>query len=199
MIKVYDTIEQQSPEWRKLRIGMPTASRFGDMMAEGKGISRRNYLYQLAGEHLSGEPIESYQNGAMLRGIEQEPEARATYSFLTEAEVKQVGFITNGKCGCSPDGLIGKAGAVEFKSAQPNVMVDIVLRESFPAEHKAQCQGTLYISERQWIDLVVYHPKMPLFIRRTFRDEAYIRELDREVDRFNKDLKEIIRKIKARK
>lgn len=196
MIVVHN-VEQQSEAWRKLKLGMPSASRFSDMMAEGKGISRRNYLYDLAGEFLSGEPRENYQNAAMLRGIEQEPMARAEYEFLTGRKVDQVGFISNGRCGCSPDGLISSDGAIEIKSAQPNVMVDIVLRENFPSEHKAQVQGTLLITGRKWVDLVVYHPKMPLYIRRAFPDAAYIRELDREVDRFNRDLKEIIRKVRS--
>lgn len=197
MIKIHE-VEQGTKAWRKLRLGRPSASMFYDMMAEGKGNSRSAYLYKLLGEYLSGEPLETYQNAAMVRGIEQEPDARRFYTFLTNNEVRQVGFISNGKCGCSPDGLVGEDGAIEIKTAQPNVMVDIILRENFPAEHKAQTQGTLYISGRRWIDLVVYHPKMPLYIRKAFRDEAYISEIDREVDRFNRDLKDMIAKIRAR-
>lgn len=198
-VKIYDTIEQQSPEWRKIRVGKPTCSRFADMMAEGKGLTRQKYLRQLAGEFISGRPMETYQNGHMLRGIAHEPALRSEYEFLTGNKVRQVGFITNGRAGASPDGLIGDDGAVECKSALPDILIDIMLRDNFPAEHRAQCQGTLFVSERKWIDLVIGCEGMPLYIRKAFRDETYISEIDREVDRFNRDLAAMVAKIKARR
>lgn len=199
MITVHD-VEQGSQAWRKAKVGIPSASRFADMMAEGKGLTRQKYMRQLAAEFISGRPMETYSNAHMIRGQEQEPIIRAEYEFLTSSKVELVGFITNGKAGVSPDGKVkGTKGAVEFKSALPDILIDILLRENFPAEHKAQCQGTLYVGEFEWIDLVVGCPDMPLFIRRAFRDVAYIRELDREVDRFNRDLRDMIAKIKGRR
>ena len=65
-------------------------------------------------------------------------------------------------------------------------------------EHKAQVQGTLWISKREWWDLPVYWPRMPLFVKRAYRDEPYIQRLATEVDRFNAELDEVVAQIRRR-
>jgi hypothetical protein len=50
----------------------------------------------------------------MEYGSGTEEEARNWYAFQHDVEVQQVGFITtdDGRLGCSPDGLILKAGEI---------------------------------------------------------------------------------------
>ncbi len=60
----------------------------------------------------------------------------------------------------------------------------MILSGEIPKEHVAQCQGGLWISEREWIDFVCYWPGMPLFIKRAYRDEALIRKLSERVKTF---------------
>jgi len=60
--------------------------------------------------------------------------------------------------------------------------------DRLPPEHLAQCQGNLWVAEREWIDFVSYWPKMPLFVKRVYRDEIYIKNLAAEVDLFNSEL-----------
>lgn len=193
--------EQGTPEWFAARAGIPTASMFATVMASGKGggesVTRRKYLYQLAGEIITGEPMESFSNAHMERGKEMEAEARDTYAFIKGVSPEQIGFIRSGDKGCSPDSLIGDAGMCEIKTKLPHLQIEVLLRGGCPPEHKAQCQGALWVAEREWIDFVSYWPKMPLHVARVVRDEDYIKELSEAVRIFNEDLAILVEKIRA--
>src|ERR1700680_4179442 len=192
--------EQGSEEWHRARMGIPTASRFHTILAKGKdgsaSLTRRTYLMELAGEIITGEPMESFSNGHMERGKAMEEEARDLYSFMRDAEPQRVGFIVNGPKGCSPDSLLGEDGILEIKTKLPHLLGELLLKDEFPPEHKPQCQGALWVAQREWIDIAVYWPKMPLFVKRAARDEAYIAKLAAEGDRFNADLATIVERIK---
>lgn len=195
------TCEQGADEWRQARAGIPTASSFATVLAKGKGGSesktRQTYLYKLAGEVITGEPMESYSNAHMERGHEMEPEARKLYEFMEDQTVQQVGFIRSGRAGCSPDGLIGDDGMAEIKTKLPHIMVAAIMRDDPPPEHRAQLQGQLWIAEREWVDFCAYWPGFPLVTRRVHRDEAYIKTLAEAVDQFNVELDEIVSKVRA--
>lgn len=198
MIEIYRG-EQGTDEWRQMRAGIPTASEFATVLAKGRGggesKTRRTYLLKLAGERLTGEPAESYSNGHMERGKAMEAEARDAYAFMRDAEYEQVGFIRNGNAGCSPDGLIGDDGMVEIKTKLPHLQLEVLLANELPAEHIAQCQGALWIAEREWLDFVSYWPRLNLFVTRVVRDEAYIARLKIEVADFNEELDTIVRRF----
>ncbi|CAH1657515.1 YqaJ-like recombinase domain-containing protein [Hyphomicrobiales bacterium] len=193
--------EQGTEAWFRARAGIPTASEFGTVMAKGRGggdsKTRQTYLYKLAGEIITGEPAISFTNVHMERGKVMEPEARDLYAFMTDAEPVQIGFIRSGQKGCSPDSLIGERGMLEIKTKLPALMVEALLRDEFPPEHKAQCQGALWVAEREWIDICVYWPKMPPLIKRAFRDESYISEMSAAVDAFNDELNTVVERIRS--
>jgi hypothetical protein len=192
--------EQGSPEWHEARRGIPTASEFAAIIAKGRGgdesKTRRTYLLKLAGEVLTGDLMENYTNAQFDRGKVMEPEARELYEFLTDDPVSTVGFIRNGDAGCSPDALVGDRGLLEIKTALPHLLIDRLLRGDFPPEHKAQCQGALWVSEREWIDIAVYWPKLPLFTKRAHRDEAYIADLAKAVEAFNAELADTVEAVR---
>ena len=201
MIEIFADIEQNTPEWHAVRAGVITASEFSTVMASGKGGGdskvRRTYMLKLAGEILTGAPAESYSNQHMERGHEHEAQARLDYEFLQDVQVQQVGFIKNFGVGYSPDGLVGTDGLVEFKSQVPHLLIDRLLRDTFPPEHKAQCQGGLWVSEREWIDINVSWPGLPKFTKRAYRDEAYIIDIIAAVKRFRDELDEVVEQIRA--
>ena len=193
--------EQGTPEWYTARLGLPTASMFATVMAKGKdggaSVGRKTYMLKLAGEIVTGEPMDNYTNADMERGKIMEAEARNFYCFIHDATPQRVGFIVNGPKGCSPDSLIGTKGMLEVKTKLAHLTIECLLKDEFPPEHKAQCQGGLWVAEREWIDIAVYWPKLPLFVKRAHRDEAYIRDLARAVDQFNAELADIVEKVKA--
>ena len=195
MIQVHDC-EQGTPAWYECRRGLPTASEFATVLAKGEGKTRRTYMLKLAGEILTEELAESYSNPHMERGKAMEGEARDLYAFLSDDPLTRVGFISNGPKGCSPDALVGDSGILEIKTALPHILLGHLLRGEFPPEHKAQTQGALWVCEREWVDLAIYWPKLPLFTKRATRDEEYIKNLAAEVDRFNTELAETVERIR---
>ncbi len=184
--------EQGSPEWFAARLGLPTSSEFATVMAKGRdggaSLTRKSYLNRLAGEILTGEPAESYTNVHMERGKTMEEEAREAYAFMKDADPRLVGFIVNGPKGCSPDSLLGEEGGLEIKTALPHIQVERLLRGELPAEHRAQVQGNLWVTERKWWDFVSYCPRLPLLVVRVPRDDDYIAKISKAVDAFNEEL-----------
>lgn len=198
--QVFDC-EQNSPEWYAARMGIPTASCFSDLLTKGKGGQpskvRMTYLLKLAGEIITGDLTEQVMTRDIERGRIMEEEARDYYALSSNAEPTRVGFIRNGQKGCSPDSLIGNDGMLEIKTAKPHILGAMMLSEEFPEDHKAQCQGNLLVAERDWIDLIVYWPKMPRFIMRAYRDEPYLKNLSSEIDKFNAELASAVERIRG--
>lgn len=199
MMEIIDCI-QGEPDWFKARAGIPTASEFHTVMASGKdggdSKTRRTYMLKLAGEILTEEPMESYSNSDMERGKAMEEAARRHYAYVSDVTPELVGFIRNGQKGASPDSLIGSNGALEIKTRAPHLLIDLHLKDKFPPENKAQCQGVLWVAEREWIDICCYWPSLPPFIKRATRDEDYIKTMSSAVDAFNAELHEIVEKIR---
>ena len=199
MIEIVDCV-QNSPEWYEARRGIPSASEFSTIMASGKGggesITRKKYLYRLAGEIVTGEIAETYNNAAMDRGHAMEDDARRAYAFMHDAEPVQVGFVRNGRVGGSPDSFIGDMGILELKTKQPSVLIETLFRDNFPPEHRAQCQGLLWVCERDFIDLAAFWPKMPLYVCRAVRDEEYIKTIAGAVARFTDELDALVERIR---
>lgn len=190
-------VEQGSEEWFESRRGIPTASMFATVMAKGQGKTRTKYLYQLAGEILTGQPMDTFSNAHMEHGKEVEAEARAAYELLNDVEVQEVGFIRNGRKGASPDGLIGETGGLELKRKLPHLLIEIHKADAMPTEYRAQVQGGMWVAERDWWDFGAYYPGLPMFTKRVYRDEKYIANLAIEVSSFLDDLDEVVAFMKA--
>jgi hypothetical protein len=194
--------EQNSPEWFEARRGIPTASNFQCLMAksaERKG--RATYMRQLAAEIITGEAGESFKSAAMDRGHALEDDAANYYSMVRKAAVRKIGFARNdgkhGAAGASPDRLIGDDGNLEIKTQRADILIETLAKDEFPNEHVAQVQGGLWVTDREFADLIIYWPKMPALIKRVRRDVRYIAELAGEVARFNDDLAALVEKIRA--
>ena len=118
-------VEQGTEEWFAARRGIPTASEFGKLVTStGKASTQMGeYINQLIAERL-GAVDENYSNDWMARGTELEPAARAWYSFATDIDTDQVGFVLNdtGTAGASPDALYDVSG-LEIKCPSPKVHV----------------------------------------------------------------------------
>lgn len=192
-------MDQGSDDWLRARIGVPTASNFATIMANGKGgkesVTRRKYLLSLIGERITGQPAESYTNSHMERGKVMEEEARDMYAFKHDADPLRVGFIRNGDIGCSPDSLIDANGLLEIKTKTGHLQLEVLLANRLPPEHVAQVQGQIMVAEREWCDFVSYWPGLPLFVTRIFRDDDYIKKLRSGIDAFLSELTELQMRI----
>ena len=194
-MKVYP-VEQGTEAWRKIRLGIPTSSRFHKILTPtGKLSSQaKAYAHELIAEELLGRPLESLDNLQWLeRGIVMEEEAVKLYEMAFDQPTLPVGFITNdaGTLGCSPDRLIkGAHAGLEVKCAKPNTHVGYLL-EGFGADYIPQVMGQIYVAEFDWVDRFGYHPELPPVRTRTYRDEAYIAKLAVALDEFTDMLGEM--------
>ncbi|SDM36616.1 YqaJ-like recombinase domain-containing protein [Oryzisolibacter propanilivorax] len=193
---------QGSPEWFQARLGKATGSRFADVLAGGRGLTRRAYATQLALELITGQPAETYTSAAMQLGTEREPTARALYEALTGNFVTEVGFCLHDSlpCGISPDGLIDDDGGLEIKCPHKRTHADYLALPAEPACYTAQIQGCLWVTQRRWWDFVSFNPAFPvnarLIVRRIWRDEAYIGQLEQSVAAFAGEVQAMVELIR---
>lgn len=112
---IYEAIsssEQRSEEWYAQRLGKFTASRFGDLMTNGRkkdevlGQTAISYIYEKAAELLTGEHKEIF-GAALDWGNEYEPICKAYYSELRGVTIEEMPFVEiNDYSGASPDGMV---------------------------------------------------------------------------------------------
>ena len=200
-MKIISDIIQGSDEWIELRAGKITASRLGDVMTGGKGKTRTAYMHQLAAEIITGEIQETFKSKDMEWGNECEPQARSMYEFATGNTVEEVGFILVSEWfGVSPDGLVTPNGLLEIKCPRTTTQIERYLTGKFPSTYKAQVQGQLLASEREWCDFVSFDPriqgKAQYFEVRVYRDEDYIKTLNDSINRFVDDLQSLLVKLR---
>ena len=162
---IFHDVEQGSDTWAELRCGKATASNYSAFMANyGKdfGDPAKKYALQLALERINGKKIENgYTNEHMLRGIEQEPIARALYEDVHYTQVSNGGFFDCGLYGDSPDGLIGRDGVLEIKSVIATTHYATMQRGSFDPAYKWQLVGHLDCTGREWVDFASYCSEFP--------------------------------------
>ena len=178
-----------------------------DVMAKiktGEAAARRNYRAELICELLTGKPTESYCSPDMQRGIEMEPLARAAYEIKHNVMVEQAGFIvhpTVPRSGCSPDGLIGEDGLTEIKCPKAATHLDYVLDGVAPAQYQTQMLWQMACTGRKYCDFVSYHPEFPeelqLFVVRFHRDDKRIAELEDAVTQFNREIDEVLVRLRS--
>ncbi|MGO3863332.1 MULTISPECIES: lambda exonuclease family protein [unclassified Halomonas] len=198
------TMSQGSPEWLAARLGRVTMSELKSLLVKGKGpcglgAGAITYMHQLIGERITGELAEPFQGNAHTRrGHELEGVARALYCDATgEPQPQEVGLFLNHEVGYSPDSLVGDNGLLEIKTKLPKFQIEVLLNGEIPDEHIPQCQGGLWVSEREWIDFVSYWPGMPLFIKRAYRDDIMIRTIAERVEAFHEEMERRMSQVMA--
>lgn len=206
--------EQGSAEWHEARLGKITASRFCDMMTNGRGASTMgqtaySYMYDIIAEILTGQAQDRIDNMAVRWGHENEPHARAMYCFHRNARVVKQGFLVHPDyphVGGSPDGLVeGDAegpGGVEIKCPMSSRIHLGYLEEGVvPTAYEWQVDGLMWVTGRKWWDFVSFDPRMPeglqLFCVRQYRDDERIDSLSDRSKRFWEQLQIKLGKIKA--
>ena len=184
-MQIIRDIPQGSEEWIQLKLGVATASNFNKIITAGgkESATLEKYALQLATEStlFSAEP--NFKNEIMARGNELEAEARQVYQEETFNIVEEITMFKSdcGNFGYSPDGLVANDGLIEIKCPLATTHFQYILEDKVPSDYWQQLQGGLWISNRNWIDFVSYHPNFKekkLFIKRVERDDNYIYQLD---------------------
>lgn len=183
-VSYYMHLYQGTDEWMKLRLGLLTASEMKLVLTPTLKIANndktRTHLYELLAQRISQFVEPHYISDDMLRGQEDEVDARILYS-KNFAKVTECGFVTNSKwgftLGYSPDGLVGNDGLIEAKSRRQKYQVQTVCENvwddkctSIPADYVMQLQAGLLITEREWCDFLSYSNGLPMAVIRVFPD-----------------------------
>ena len=161
------TDRQHTAEWFTARLGLPTASRFGDIMPGAKGKykeARRKYAIELCYERLTGVPAQHFSNDAMQWGTDNEAAARDAYAAHKLSSIAQVGLVKHDtlEVGCSPDGLIGDDGLTQIKCPYNSVIhLGYIVDGVVPSEYEHQVYGELFVTGREWCDFVSFDRRMP--------------------------------------
>ena len=179
MIRYHNDIEQGSDEWLAIRCGIMTASEMRLIMAPtlkpARNDKERAHLFELLAQRITGHTEPQYVSDDMLRGHEDEIEARIRYAEHY-APVTECGFVTRDMggyvIGYSPDGLVGDDGLIECKSRRQKYQVETILADEVPAEYMLQIQTGLLVTDRDWLDFVSYSAGLPMFIKRAWPDAA---------------------------
>lgn len=202
-MKIYDFV-QGTPEWRKARAGIPTASKFSEVITQVRlelSTASDAYENRLVAERLTGRPIEDFKGTReMERGKELEGDAVQFYEMAHGIEAFHAGFITNdaGTFGASPDFLVGDIGGGELKCPGAQTHVGYLLNpEKLYQDYRLQVQGNLLASERQWWDCVSYHPELPPVFFRVERDAIVLEKLSTALETMEDRIQTKVKMIQA--
>ena len=199
---IIDDIKQGTPEWLAEKLGKPSASNIDKIITNDGKLSkqREGYLYELAGEIITGKQENSFKSAAMEQGTERENESRNFFEFISGATIKQVGVIYKDERKlflCSPDGILeDKKEGLELKNPLAKTQIKYLLDGKLPSEYYGQIQMSLYVTGYDYWNFVSYVPGMKPLILRVTRDEKFIKALKVELEIFTQELNKLVEKIK---
>jgi hypothetical protein len=181
-IKYFPDLVQGSDEWMAARCGLLTASEMHLIVTPAtlkaaRNDKERSHMWELLAQRITEYVEPHYISDDMLRGHEDEIEARALYA-KHYAPVTEMGFITNAShgfvVGYSPDGLVGGDGQIECKSRRQKFQVETIIASidaAIPPEYMIQVQTGLLVTEREWCDYVSYSGGLPMATIRVYPDQ----------------------------
>lgn len=202
---IIHSVEQGTPEWFKVRAGVPSASCFGKILTPtGKESTQfKGYAAFLLAEKILNKPLDKFQDNKpywMERGNELEADAVKMYEFMYDLPTVKAGFCTldDNSAGCSPDRFVGDDGLVEIKCPAPWTHVENLVADKIDSDYIPQVQGQLYVTGRKWVDWFSYHPDMTPSVIRIHRDDEYIEKLAAALAKFNDYMNEQINILKEK-
>lgn len=198
-------MEQRTEEWLQARCGSLGASQLNEALATTKtgwGASRENLKNRIIAERLTGIPAETFQNAAMIWGVENEDNARKAYEAATGVFVDEMGIAYHPvlkHTHASPDGLVGDDGLIEIKCPNTTTHIETLKAKKAPSKYINQMMWQMRCTDRQWCDFVSFDPRLPshlqLFIVRVERDEAIIADLEAKVAEFLTEVEKEIERL----
>jgi hypothetical protein len=133
------------------------------------------------------EGVEDFRDSAIWfeDGRRYEGHARGWYDWNV-ATVAETGFVLHDEynwLGASPDGLVGDDGCIEIKFRKTLRTYHDSNIKNVPRGYESQMQTQMWVMDRKWCDYVNYWrddaaQKEQAHVRRIYRDEGRIRELE---------------------
>ena len=191
-MKIID-IQQGTREWLVYRSTRITGTKFADVLAKPT-TQRYEFCLQNIIEARQGLLKPVIDKPWHEHGREWEPLARGLYEWERDVDVQVVGCVEHDKydfIAVSPDGLID-GGGVEIK-CHKSLDRYLASCRKFPAQHKPQVQGTMWVCDCEWWDFVDYYKNgsdAKIHIRRIERDDKYIKRLEESCLLFEEKIQE---------
>lgn len=201
----FQTVEQNSDAWLKMRLGVITASCAHDLLPAKRGggfkQARQTYMNQLIAEVCTGKGEEL--NAKQLEwGRSNEIAAKAAYSFEANEIVLDGGFIygLDKRVGCSPDGLIkGKNKGLELKSPYSSkTHIDFLVNGAIKEEYLTQVQWSMWVAGLDEWAFASFDPRMKtkmIHIEVIERDPEMMKLFNEIVPRFVEEMDEALARI----
>lgn len=192
---------QNTLDWMRLHVGIPTASGFHNLVTPEfkirEGEMPRSYAFLKIAEAWRGQPVIDLSTFAIEQGEILETEAKPFFELETDQKLREVGFITtdDGKAGASPDGLIGDDNGLEIKCPSAQMHVKYLLDGVLPKDYQAQVHGSMFVTGYQRWTFLSYRRGFPAFILEVKRDETIIAKIGEAVNRFHEQLEAAKKKI----
>lgn len=194
------TVDQQSDEWTRMKLGVISASRAKDVIAPSRkagewGEARNSYLNELVGEVITGEKNSSFSSRATEWGVENERTCIALAGFELGVDIDTIPFVFRDdtmRAGCSPDGLIGDSSGIEVKNPFTTaVYVAFVADGKIKQEYIDQVQFSMWVTGRETWHFANHDPRVKNYILHSIvieRDEAKMKLFDDAVAQFIHDM-----------
>jgi len=180
---IIETFKQNSPEWEKAKAGIPSASRFSEIVTVKGDYSKQVdvYINHLLAEKMLGKIINGYESYDIRMGKENEPDARDQFKFLMGLDVVEVGLIWKDelkKVLCSPDGLIpnieNPTAGLEIKCPKASTHIYYLRTQKLPSVYFQQVQGSMYVTGLSEWYFMSYYPGLQSFIIKIKRNDEWI-------------------------
>ena len=183
------------------RLGKVTGCRIADVMARSKdrksyGVTRAAYMAELICERLTGIHIEGFDSSSMQWGREVEEEAIRAFELWVGEPVIPGYFVdhpTIPMAGATPDAFVGEFDLAEFKCPKQGTHMATLKGANLDGGYFKQGQWQLAcLGQRKSVYHVSFDPRWPpsmrLAVKRVWRDEAVISELEAEAIKFLREL-----------
>jgi hypothetical protein len=152
----------------------------------------KKYASDIAIERISKRPYGAPPKAWVLdRGHEMEGHARMAYEMRTGLLAEESGIFKTEDdwFGYSTDGQVGTDGLIEIKCPIDTQKITAMFLTGDTSEYDHQMQGGMWITGRKWCDFIMYVPDLEavgndLYIKRVYRDEAFIEELEAGLMKF---------------
>jgi len=142
-------IIQGDENWKKLKLGIVSASNITKAIAKEGTATRQTYMCELISQictgvfpEISAKPLE--------HGNTHEPAARSAFEFETGREIKELPFIfkdNDCRAGASPDGILDNFQGLEIKCPfNSAVHANFLCFNDIKKEYIAQCQFSMWVT-----------------------------------------------------